>query len=539
MADTEKASSHNQLDDHAAGSVIQVNRSETTRGLKSRHIQMIALGSAIGTGLFVGSGVTLSKGGPAFLVAGYIIVSLLVFCVVTAITEMATYLPVKGATMSYYGRRYVSDSLGFAMGWLYFYSFGILVPFEITAAGLVIQYWNTSVPIVVWISCLIVVTCSLNWLPVKFYGESEFWFVSLKVMLILGLLILSFILFWWGGPDQSRLGFHWWRQPVNSWLVPGDAGRAAAFFGTVISSVFPFSFAPEMVIVTTGEMVNPRRNLPRTVSRFFWRIMVFYVGGALAISVICPSNDPRLTNGGAGAESSPFVVGIKRAGIKGLDSVVNAVILTSAWSSGNAYLYLSSRSLYSLSVAGQAPAVFKKCLPNGLPYVAVGTSSLFALLAYMNVSSNGSEVFTWLVNLTNTGTFISWICCGIIYLRFRKAYLKQNKTDQIPWRHWSQPVGSYIAIVAFAILCGINGFDVFVRGNWSVSIFLTDYISIPVFLAFYLGHRIYHHKDHWWRQVDEIDLQSGLDEVEAEYDAEDAINPPKRRIMNILASPFA
>ncbi|UKZ74557.1 hypothetical protein TrVFT333_002227 [Trichoderma virens FT-333] len=399
MADTEKASSHNQLDDHAAGSIIQVNRSETTRGLKSRHIQMIALGSAIGTGLFVGSGVTLSKGGPAFLVAGYIIVSLLVFCVVTAITEMATYLPVKGATMSYYGRRYVSDSLGFAMGWLYFYSFGILVPFEITAAGLVIQYWNTSVPIVVWISCLIVVTCSLNWLPVKFYGESEFWFVSLKVMLILGLLILSFILFWWGGPDQSRLGFHWWRQP--------------------------------------------------------------------------------------------------------------------------------------------APAVFKKCLPNGLPYVAVGTSSLFALLAYMNVSSNGSEVFTWLVNLTNTGTFISWICCGIIYLRFRKAYVKQNKIDQIPWRHWSQPVGSYIAIVAFAILCGINGFDVFVRGNWSVSIFLTDYISIPVFLAFYLGHRVYHHKDQWWRKSDDIDLQSGLDEVEAEYDAEDAINPSRRRIMNILASPFA
>jgi amino acid transporter len=441
MADAEKAASHTQcdsgsgvLDDHGVGSVIQINHNQTARGLQSRHIQMIALGSAIGTGLFVGSGVTLAKGGPAFLLAGYILVSLLVFCVVTAITEVATYLPIRGATMSYYGRRYVSDSLGFAMGWLYFYSFGILVPFEITAAGIVIQYWNTSIPIAVWISCLIVVTCALNWLPVRFYGESEFWFVSLKVMLILGLLILSFVLFWWGGPDQPRLGFHWWRQPVNSWLVPGAAGRTAAFFGTVIGSVFPFSFAPEMVIVTTGEMVNPRRNLPRTVSRFFWRIMVFYIGGALAISVICPSDDPRLTDGGeifsslinkklrditnattgSGAHSSPFVVGIKRAGIKGLDSVVNAVILTSAWSSGNAYLYLSSRSLYSLSVAGQAPAIFKKCLPNGLPYVAVGTSSLFSLLAYMNVSSDGSQVFTWLVNLTNTGTFISWICCGII-----------------------------------------------------------------------------------------------------------------------------
>ena len=119
------------------------------RGLKSRHTQMIALGSAIGTGLFVGSGVTLAKGGPAFLLSGYVLVSVLVFCVVSAITDIATYLPVHGATMSYYGRRYVSNSLGFAMGWLYFYSFGILVPFEITAAGLVIQYWNTSVHIAV------------------------------------------------------------------------------------------------------------------------------------------------------------------------------------------------------------------------------------------------------------------------------------------------------------------------------------------------------------------------------------------------------
>ncbi|KAM0255495.1 hypothetical protein ACHAQJ_005726 [Trichoderma viride] len=478
MPDTEKAASHTQfdsgsgaLDDHGVGSVIQINHSQTARGLRSRHIQMIALGSAIGTGLFVGSGVTLAKGGPAFLLAGYILVSLLVFCVVTGITEVATYLPIRGATMSYYGRRYVSDSLGFAMGWLYFYSFGILVPFEITAAGIVIQYWNTSIHIAVWITCLIVVTCALNWLPVRFYGESEFWFVSLKVMLILGLLILSFVLFWWGGPDQPRLGFHWWRKPVNSPLAKWST-RGATFH-----------------------------------VRF--------------------RDDPRLTDGGSGAHSSPFVVGIKRAGIKGLDSVVNAVILTSAWSSGNAYLYLSSRSLYSLSVAGQAPAIFKKCLPNGLPYVAVGASSLFSLLAYMNVSSDGSQVFTWLVNLTNTD------------LRFRKAYLEQNKSDQIPWRHWSQPVGSYIAIVAFAMLCIINGFNVFVRGNWSTSDFLTDYISIPVFLALYFGHRIYHRKDRWWRQVGDIDLQSGLEEVEADFEPEDENSSPRRSIMNILKSPFA
>jgi amino acid transporter len=114
----------------------------TKRGLKSRHAQMIALGGTIGTGLFVGSGQTLALGGPAFLLTGYVTLSLFIFCIVTAITEVATYLPLSGGTMSYYGSRNVSKSLGFAMGWLYFYSLGILVPYEITAASIVIDYWN-------------------------------------------------------------------------------------------------------------------------------------------------------------------------------------------------------------------------------------------------------------------------------------------------------------------------------------------------------------------------------------------------------------
>jgi amino acid permease len=152
-----------------------------------------------GTGLFVGSGGTLSRGGPLFILLGYIILSVLVLFIVTAITEVAAYLPVSGGTMSYYGHRNVSNSLGFAMGWLYFYSLGILVPYEITAAGLVIDYWNSPINIAVWITIFIVVIVGLNILPVQFYGETEFWFASLKVFMMIGLLILSFILFWGGG----------------------------------------------------------------------------------------------------------------------------------------------------------------------------------------------------------------------------------------------------------------------------------------------------------------------------------------------------
>jgi amino acid transporter len=180
-----------------------IDTTETTkRGLKARHAQMIALGGTIGTGLFVGSGATLARGGPAFILIAYIIMSILVFFIVAGITEVAAYLPVSGGTMSYYGHRNVSNSLGFAMGWLYFYSLGILVPYEITAAGLVIDYWNSPVNIAVWITIFIVVIVGLNILPVQFYGETEFWFASLKVFMMIGLLVLSFILFWGGGPNQ-------------------------------------------------------------------------------------------------------------------------------------------------------------------------------------------------------------------------------------------------------------------------------------------------------------------------------------------------
>lgn len=207
-------------------------------------------------------------------------------------------------------------------------------------------------------------------------------------------------------------------------------------------------------------MKSPRRNLPIAARRYIYRLLFFYVFSVLAIGVICPSNDPSLTDGGAGAGSSAFVVGIRNAGINALPSIINAGIIISAWSSGNSFLYLSSRSLYSLALSGNAPSFFKACTKGGVPYRAVAASSLFTALAYLNCGTSGSVVFNWFVNLTNTSGFISWICCGIIYLRFRKACQLQGVTD-LPYHSWLQPWGSWCNIVGFTFLCLINGFNVF------------------------------------------------------------------------------
>ncbi|KAI9051197.1 hypothetical protein LZ554_005299 [Drepanopeziza brunnea f. sp. 'monogermtubi'] len=465
------------------GSVEDVEK--TKRGLKPRHAQMIALGGTIGTGLFVGSGSTLARGGPLFILITYSIVSVMVLFVVTAIVEVSAYLPVSGGTMGYYGHRNVSKSLGFAMGWLYWYSLAVCVPYEITAAGIVTQYWDIDVHIGIWITIFIIVIVGLNTLPVQYYGETEFWFASLKVFMMIALLILSFILFWGGGPNQHGiLGFRYWKDPgaTRPYLRTGSTGLAISFFKVLVSSAFPFLFGPELLVVTAGEMKSPRRNLPIAARRYLARLIFFYIGSVLAIGIICPSDDPRLTSGGVGAGSSAFVVGIANAGISVFDSMINAIVITSAWSSGNSFLYMSSRSLYSLAVAGSAPKIFARCTKQGVPYMAVGFTALFSGLAYLNVASDSAKVFNW-------------------------------HPEKIPYRAWMQPYGAYAALVFFLFLALINGFDIFWPQLWSIENLFTAYIGIPIFLCIYFGHRIYRKNDSWLIRAEDVDLHTGIDVV--------------------------
>lgn len=391
---------------------------------------------------------------------------------------------------------------------------GISVGYEITAAAVVINYWPNTVPVAVWITIMLVVIVMLNLCPVKFYGESEFWFASIKVFAIIGLLILSVVLFFGGGPDHTRLGFWYWQDPgaTKEYLVQGAGGRFCAFLFTLVYSCFSFNFSPELIIIAAGEMKSPRKNLPKAALHFIWRLIMFYALGALAIGVICRSDEPALTDGGKGAASSPWVIAIERAGIHGLDSVINAVVITSAWSSGNSVLYMSSRSLYSLAIVGNAPQIFAHCNKHGVPVYAVIASSLLSLLAYLNIGTLSGIVFNWFVSIINTAAFISWACCCLIYFRFRKACAAQGiARSDLPYTSIMQPWLAWISIVAFSIFGLLNGFSVFFPGHFTASDFLTAYIGIPVFLLIYLGHRIsVWNDDPWVRAPVSVDLVTGL-----------------------------
>lgn len=441
----------------------------------------------------------------------------LVYGMITSIVEIATFLPAPGASMAYFANRFVSPSLGFALGWLYFYSFGIVVAYEITAASIIIDYWPNNVPVAAWITIMMVVILVLNFCPVGVYAESEFWFAGIKVIMIFALLLVAVVLMLGGGPDHEMLGFRYWSDPgaVKTYIVGGDAGRFTSFLYVWVFSSFSFNFCAELMALTAGEMKHPRTNLPKTARRFFFRMVVFYILATLAIGAICKSTAPDLTTSAGNANASPWVIAIQNAGISVLPSIINAGILTSALSAGNAYLYMSSRALFSLAKGGNAPKIFERCNSYGLPIYAVLAASLFAPLAYMDVASQAGIVFNWFVSLTNTAGYTSWIVCCITFLRFRKARDVQGVTA--PWTSVLQPWASYVCGGFFTFLLLCNGFTVFFKGRWSVSGFMTAYVGVGVFLALYFGHKLTAgRKDPWWRQAETIDLVSGLREVEAD-----------------------
>lgn len=478
-------------------------------------------GGAIGTGLFIGSGAILSRTGPAPLFMSYCSMMILVWIIMNDLAEMFTYLPMRGVTVPYFVGRFVDPSLGFASGWNYWYAYSMLIGAEAVAAGLIIDYWNPPVNIALWIAIVLIVTLLLNIIAVGVFGEAEFWFASIKLITICGLIILGVVIFFGGGPNQTQiLGFHYWK-PENGgafkeFIAKGHTGHFLAYWSALISAGFAFITSPELIAIAAGETVAPRRNIPKAARRFIWRLAIFYGISSLLIGILVSSNDKNLL-GASDVSASPFVIGIQNVGIPVLNHIINAAVLTSAWSAGNSFLYSGSRILYSLAVDNQAPKIFRKTNKKGVPWVAVVFTWAFGLLAFLNVSNSGATVFNWFLNISTISGYVAWIVVMITYLRFRKAMIHNGLLDSLPYRGIFQPYGTYFALLMISLLTLTNGFVVFTKGNWDVKNFIAAYITLPIFLCLYLGHKIYF-RTRLYIPVQEIDATTGkkeMDELEA------------------------
>ncbi|KAI0307841.1 amino acid permease [Multifurca ochricompacta] len=491
------------------------------RQLKNRHIAMISIGGVIGTGLFLNSANALRHGGPVGLLLGYVVIGSICYSVMISLGEMISYLPVPGGHIKL-AERFVDPAFSF---WTF------ALPAELSAAAVLIDFWDKNTNLnSAWVTICLVVVIAINFMGA--YGEAEFLFASIKVLTITGLIILGIVLDLGGGPDHDRIGFRFWKHPgpfVQFDGIAGAKGRFLGWWAVLIQAAFSF-IGTEIVAIAAGEAKNPRRNLPKAIRRVYIRILLFYIGGVTIIGLLVSSNDSGLALGNGTAAASPFVIAIKRSGIKALPQVWGPKRLPNfLHSAASSDLYTSSRALYGLAIAGNAPSICKKTLRNGLPVVALAVSTSFTLLAYMGVHSGSGKVFNWFSNMTSVSGLLTWFGISYTYTRFYAGVKAQGiDRKKLPFSSPLQPFAAWYGTISCLVICLFNGWSVFLRGKWNTADFITSYLPLALFPLLYIAAKVQTRVPAV--KVSKMDFYTGLAEIEAStYD-----EPPPRNKVEVF-----
>ncbi|PBP22350.1 hypothetical protein BUE80_DR006913 [Diplocarpon rosae] len=496
------------------GSVQIVDSQEEnnlSRALGQRHIQMIALAGAIGTGLFLSLGGALQTGGPLGALLGYGLVGLVVCAVQFALGEVSALFPVTGSFVRH-AEFLVDPALGFAIGWNVVYGTYLSVPSEISAALVLVQFWTDKHP-ALFVVLFIIVTFIVGIVFVGVYGEVEFFLALLKILLVIGIIIMGLVIDLGGVPGQERLGFRYWKSPgpFVAYLAPGSWGRFLGFWKTMINAVYSFA-GVESVSVAAAETKSPRQNIPKACKKVFARVSIFYLLSVLIVGMLVPSNDDSLNNDAGNASTSPFVTAATRAGIKVVPSIINAVVLTSAWSAANQSMLTGTRIMYGLALKKHAPSVFLRTTSWGIPWVCVMLQIAISSLAFMSLSNGALTVFYWFLNLTAAGTLVSWSAILFNHIRLHQALKSQGiAREELPWNHWWTPYSSRVALVACQLFLWTGGFTVFTTGNWDTASFISSYLDIPIVICAYVGWKRF--KGTNILDLGSIPLRQALDEM--------------------------
>ncbi|KAG6091874.1 hypothetical protein E4U30_006232 [Claviceps sp. LM220 group G6] len=527
-SDPEKASVRHQFE--GTGEIRGLETNPETmlhKGLKARHITMIAIGGALGTGLIVGTGKALAQAGPGSLFISYTFVGFLVFIVMAGLGEMASWMPLS-AGFTGYATRYCHPSLGFALGWTYWMKYIIVTPNQLTAASLVISFWvpREKVNPGVFVAIFLVAIVCINYFGgIKFFGEFEFWLSSFKVIVVVGIILFALIIACGGGPNGDAPGFRYWNNPgafaqLYKTGPSGSLGKFMGFWSVMVNATFAY-LGTELVGVTAAEAQNPRRSIPKAIKLTFYRILIFYCLSVLLVGMIVPYNSDKLAFANkqtTGASASPFVVAATIAGIKGLPHVINACICIFVFSAANSDLYIGSRTLYGLASDRAAPAIFRRTDSRGVPVYALAVCTAFACLAFMVVSDDSKKIFNYFVNLTTIFGLLSWISLLVTYIFFLKARRVQNLADSaMPYVAPQGLIGTYIALFFCCLILLTKNFDAFIHHDgitFDVQSFITGYLGIPLYLILLFGHMFYTKSR--GVKAHEVDFFTGKDIIDRE-----------------------
>lgn len=404
------------------------------RGLGQRQMSLMALGAAIGVGLFYGSATAIKLAGPAILI-NYVVCGIFVFFIMRALGEMAVHNPVAGS-FSRYAYDYLGHRAGFMTGWTYWFFWITVIMAEVTAAGIYMTYWFPDTPTWIWALSALLAMGALNLIAVSAFGELEFWFAAIKVFTILFLIVAGtgIIVFGFGNNGVAVGISNLWSH--GGFMPHGTSGVLAAL------PMVTFSYVGiEMLGLTAGEAKNPDKSIRRAVNSVFWRISIFYVGALFVVMSLYPWNL-------IGTQGSPFVMTFEKLGIREAAGIMNFVVLTAALSSCNSGIFSTGRMMFNLAQQRQAPGRFSLTSIRGVPIFAVALSVGIALFGVLLNYIAPPDLFIWLTSIATFACIFTWTVILLSHINFRKRVMRESDLRMMPWA----PYSSYATLAFLALI---------------------------------------------------------------------------------------
>ncbi|MDA5110508.1 MULTISPECIES: amino acid permease [Brevibacillus] len=452
---------------------------ELKRAMSSRHLFMISLGGVIGTGLFLGSGYTISQAGPIGTIVSYLVGGLIMYLTMLCLGELSVAMPVAGSFQTYL-TRFVSPSLGFAVGWLYWFGWAVTVALELLSSGMLMQRWFPDSPVWMWCAIFGAVLFVLNALSARAFGETEFWFSSIKVSAIILFIILGgaamFGLIEMKNGQPAPMLSHYLDSPL---LPNGITGLLL----TMITVNFSFQ-GTELIGIAAGESKEPEKTIPKSIRNTVWRTLVFFVLAIFVLAGMIPYQQ-------AGVIESPFVVVFDSIGIPYAADIMNFVVLTALLSVANSGLYAATRMLYSLSKEGMASDKLATVNHKGIPMHALLITFAISLLSLLSGFIAEDTVFMVLLSIAGLGAQVGWISISLSQLAFRRHYLRNGGLlEDLKFRTPFYPVLPLIALILNITVLVSLAFDPEQR--------IALYCGIPFLAACILIYHLHVKKKNGW-----------------------------------------
>lgn len=558
----------------------QRNNRFLNRKLKVRNLQMISFGGTLGVGLFLNSGKAITIAGGFGTLLAFIICGIIVLATIVSFCEMVTFVSIVDG-VSGLSSRFVDDAFGFAVGWLYFISFAFGLAGEMVASVIMLTYYpelkilENKGSIAGFVTLFLVSVVVSNSINVQVFGEIEYISSFIKLIFIL-IMIICMIVLNRGGFGGEVLGFKYWNhlqsdfehnvifglfRPSFNLLdtgtsppsegVEGNLGRFMSLLVAIAVVSFAYS-GTEIVCIAACEAKDPRKALPSATKRVFWRIVIFYCLSAFVVSLNLYAGDPRLLRyftgstgvsiddfdhdyaiqyvggnhcksdsavfaGYSSGSQSPWIVAFQSANLCNLSSAVNGFLVFFAVSCGNAQLYVSSRTMYSLALQGKAPRIFSVCNKHGIPYYSVLFAASFGLLAYICVSEEATVVFLNLSSIIASSGIIVWFAMCLSYIRFyyglkRRPDIISRDDPAYPYKSFLQPYTAFVGMIGSAVIILVMGYTVFLNGYWSTLSFFANYGTLIIFAICYIVYKFVYGSR--IPSLETLDFDSGRREVD-------------------------